>query len=477
MGRRSREGGGLVQWFFWAQKSWLVVMPGLCLNNIRPITFSEGITHREPGSVMPTNKTTSKTSPTITAGRTSTKTTTPAEKKLDVPSEPLLDFQTTLPEDFYAPSVWEAHQALVTSNDESALAWPGYQPNEEAWSHFTQFLLQLHLEDLRRALATSAMLMGHPVVFDQIWHFYRMSRMETVESLAESENAMPHLLARDEQGAAYNPGFITAQAREQVRDALQQLCQSFIGTVLPGCLVERRKSRPPRGRPFHTEREFDDEGRPLTVPTYLKMIGEYEQLCDEFAAVFREFPTVPSGGKKKKKRFWKWDEFKEEKTDLVQRMGKFLQAVHAASTLECLELTTIEEDVSADLETRRDEYDRRHPLKRIQIPLPLDPATPLYHLHDLLEDTPAPSVQQLKAWARLWNSTTSFEKKPLPSTEIEAMIDYALRNGHTVNPRYLVFALCGYYRGVNAEVIRGKVRNHKITVSKRLFDSLLYPSS
>ena len=425
---------------------------------------------------MPTNRTTLKKSPIKKSGRASKATAPTSEKEKVSSTEPLLDFQTTLPQDFYAPSVWEAHQILLKSNEESALAWPGYRPNEEAWSHFTQFLQQLHLEDLRKALESSAMLMGHPLVFDQIWHFYRMSRMETVESLCDSQNESYHLHALAEQGRDYNPCFVTAQAHEQAQDALLRLCRGFIGTLLPGSVLERRKPRPRRGRPFHTELEFDDEGRPLKVPTYRKMIGEYEQLCDEFAAVFREFPTVPSGGKKKKKRFWKWDEFKEEKTDLVQRMGKFLQAVHAASTLECLELTTIEEDV-ADLETRRDEYERPHPLKRIQIPLPLDPATPLYHLHDLLEDAPAPSVQQLKAWARMWNSTTSLEKKPLPSTTIEAMIDYALRSGHTVNPRYLVFALCGYYRGVKAEVIRGKVRNHKITVSKRLFDSLLYPAS
>ncbi len=486
MDRPSREGGGLVQWFFWAQKSWLVVMPGLCLNNIRPITFSEWITHRELGRVMPTNRTTLKKSPIKKSGRTSKSTASPSKVKHDVPSKPLLDFQTTLPEDFYAPSVWEAHQVLLKSNEESALAWPGYPPDEEAWSYFTQFLQQLHLEDLRKALESSAMLMGHPLVFDQIWHFYRMSRMETVESFTESKNAMPHLLTREEQGAAYNPMFITTQARGQAQDALLHLCKAQVGVFLPGYILEKKVMRPDCHRPSEKTQDVDDGDEVYEVATYRKMLDEYESLCIAVGQIFHCPPTQLDISGPNKKRFWKWETAPRNLSVFVEKIGRFLQAVHDPSQFD------FPESSSPECEGHKKSSRKvpRGPLtQKIKTSLVSNPVTIFSYLDDLLEDVSGPPDKDQQTMMSIINES---DEAPIPQDMVRMMIDYARERktvgkplGHTVNPERLVFALLAYSRcrefgtefHYEADKIRRFYDDNWPPATKIFLKTLLYPPS
>ena len=438
---------------------------------------------------MPRNKTTSKKSPTKKSGRASKTTATPSKKKKALTPKPLIDFQATLPQDFYAPSVWEAHQAFRHPEAFPNFSRPVNLPNDKSWTHFLTFLQHLHLEDLCLALRESTLLLTHELVTEQLVHLSMMvTQAKSLERFLEHSLKEPFGIRWSEED---EPNWlITSRGKAQAQEALVVLNRALIEGVLPGYTVEKKKGRKYSDHRVLKELEWDSEcdDGPI-VPKSMNVVNTYIRMCKDLSVVFHNFPAVCDFANKKK--FWKWAR-NESKKAFYQRIGKFIQAVHERTKLaNKFDIVKLQDRKASAIEA-----DYTLHLKRIRqsdflkgqwmVTPPGDPTRVLFQVRELLAEFPPLSSEEEEKLARQWTHSTevkSINRQPLSPEDLVDIIAYAHR-GRSINVRYLIFAMCACYRmqeepkssiAKEATSIRGMFDRQAYDDFRPILSRLLYP--
>ena len=404
---------------------------------------------------MPKKKTTPKKSPTKKSGRASKTTATPSKEKHDVTSKPLLDFQATHSEDFYAPSVWQAHQAFRHSEDQEILAWPGYQPNEEAWSHLMDFFRDLHLEDLQKALVASPLLMGHPLVLGQILHLRGLLQMLTIEQIQATETERLvywHDIQHNPQVVATSMSLQT-----QAREAVASLLGNWIpGVLVSPCVVTTQQSKKPGPKP-KVECEITTSGEMVSIPVLLDVVSDYEEHCEILAILYPEH--LMQLEEYERPYFWTKDPCVEEpgKTqELTQRISDLLNDLLQASPYGGLP--------PEDQETHELSEQHQNEIVSTTIEFKPKPFLPqivrcrLWDLFDIIEGPPVSrSVTRTKV--------TKQQFIPLSDKVVNEIVQKA-KGKNAVNPEDLLYAFLAHPR-LESKRYRGEIDqydlDHQIT--------------
>jgi len=343
-----------------------------------------------------------------------------------------------LPRELCDPLVWKYHQQLNSSSKPTDIPRPkaSTRPSIEAWQHLTNFVRTRELTALHQALSEDFLVMGYPLVMRQIHYLFSLTNLPTIEEV----QTWGYFKTLD--GWRSDPQIVAAPTQQQAWEALQYLLSGWVGRVLPGYTIEKKQMAKKSGRPEKLAWGDKGEGG---VPLGHHAFDEYERLREKLEEIYNEH--IQGLPEYKIPYFWKPDnqEYESEES-FFQRMDELIAEINQDSWFG-------HEYVRIENEYRKVVLDRASPYNEPEIRQRPTKGAVLCRFRDLFE---LKEVPRKKVSTRSVRLIPKYIKKvlPIPQEEVTKIIQYAIRSKWTVNPKYLLYALLGYYVRETPDSIR-----------------------